>query len=103
MGSVCGRHNYLEFTTNSKSGQFFFFSHDGKYLIKSVSDAERRFLSRMLPSYYKHMKQHKHSRVCRFCGLHRVDFPGKQKMRCVWAWVGVGGSGRAWAGVCGRE
>eukprot|EP00618_Florenciella_parvula_P036820 CAMPEP_0119472958 /NCGR_PEP_ID=MMETSP1344-20130328/4814_1 /TAXON_ID=236787 /ORGANISM="Florenciella parvula, Strain CCMP2471" /LENGTH=318 /DNA_ID=CAMNT_0007506003 /DNA_START=573 /DNA_END=1526 /DNA_ORIENTATION=+ len=83
MSSVCGRHNYLEFTTNSKSGQFFFFSHDGKYLIKSVSVPERRFLSKILPSYYRHMVDNKHSRMCRFCGLHRVEFPNKKKMRFV--------------------
>lgn len=34
MLSVCGNYNYLEFISNSKSGQFFFYSHDGKYMIK---------------------------------------------------------------------
>lgn len=29
MLSICGNYNYLEFISNSKSGQFFFYSHDG--------------------------------------------------------------------------
>ncbi|CDJ26826.1 hypothetical protein EAH_00066650, partial [Eimeria acervulina] len=31
---------FIEFQSNSKSGQFFFFSHDGKFLIKTISKAE---------------------------------------------------------------
>jgi len=30
MQSVCGSFGYIEFISNSKSGQFFFYSHDGK-------------------------------------------------------------------------
>lgn len=36
MESVCGNYNFLEFVSNSKSGQFFFYSHDGKCLFYSV-------------------------------------------------------------------
>ena len=32
MATLCGDFNYIEFISNSKSGQFFFFSHDGKSL-----------------------------------------------------------------------
>lgn len=31
MLSVSGNYNYLEFMSNSKSGQFFFYSHDGPW------------------------------------------------------------------------
>lgn len=34
--SVAGIYDYLELITNSKSGSFFFFSHDQKYIIKSM-------------------------------------------------------------------
>lgn len=30
MVSLCGDFNYIEFISNSKSGQFFFYSHDGR-------------------------------------------------------------------------
>ena len=51
MLSVCGNSNYLEFISNSKSGQFFFYSHDGKYMIKTQSKEENKFLMRILPQY----------------------------------------------------
>lgn len=36
MMSVAGNYDYLELITNSKSGSFFFFSHDQKYIIKNM-------------------------------------------------------------------
>lgn len=44
-------YNYLEFMSNSKSGQFFFFSHDGKFMIKTQSKEENKFLKQILPAY----------------------------------------------------
>lgn len=43
-------YNYLEFMSNSKSGQFFFFSYDGKFMIKTQSKAENKFLKEILPA-----------------------------------------------------
>lgn len=36
MMSVAGNYDYLELITNSKSGSFFFYSHDQKYIIKNM-------------------------------------------------------------------
>ena len=47
MLSICGNFNFIEFISNSKSGQFFFYSHDGRYLIKTQSRAESKFLRRI--------------------------------------------------------
>jgi len=44
--SVCGNANFIEFISNAKSGQFFFYSSDGKYMIKTMTDAESKFLKR---------------------------------------------------------
>ena len=44
--SVCGNANFIEFTSNAKSGQFFFYSSDGKYMIKTMTNAESKFLRR---------------------------------------------------------
>ncbi len=35
--SVCGNANFIEFISNAKSGQFFFYSSDGKYMIKTMT------------------------------------------------------------------
>jgi len=41
--SICKDANYIEFLSNSKSGQFFFYSSDGKYMIKTMSNRESIF------------------------------------------------------------
>ncbi|CAM9518055.1 unnamed protein product, partial [Hapterophycus canaliculatus] len=35
MLSVAGNYNFLEFISNAKSGEFFFFSHDERFMIKT--------------------------------------------------------------------
>jgi 1-phosphatidylinositol-4-phosphate 5-kinase len=44
--SVCGNANFIEFISNAKSGQFFFYSSDGKYMIKTMTNVESKFLRR---------------------------------------------------------
>ena len=54
--SVCPPdQGFINFISNSKSGQHFFFSHDMKYMIKTLSDEECKFLRRILPHYVRHM------------------------------------------------
>jgi hypothetical protein len=72
MHSVCGNFNYLEFISNSKSGQFFFYSHDGKYMVKTQTKEENRFMKRILPHYFRYVTENPHSMMVRFLGMHRV-------------------------------
>lgn len=44
--SVCGNANFIEFISNAKSGQFFFYSTDGRFMIKTMTNAESKFLRR---------------------------------------------------------
>ena len=37
MLSLCSSFNFLELNSNSKSGNFFAYSHDGKYIIKTIN------------------------------------------------------------------
>ena len=48
-----GKYNFIEFISNSKSGQFFFYSHNGRLMIKTQSDVESKFLRRIMPHYYR--------------------------------------------------
>lgn len=50
--SVCGNANFIEFISNAKSGQFFFYSSDGRYMIKTVTNAESKFLRRSTYANY---------------------------------------------------
>ncbi|CAM9270493.1 unnamed protein product, partial [Chrysoparadoxa australica] len=72
MLSVAGNYNFLEFISNAKSGEFFFFSHDERFMIKTMKPSETKFLRRILPHYYEHVMGHPDSFLVRFYGLYRV-------------------------------
>mmetsp|Transcript_52839 Transcript_52839/g.78748 ORF Transcript_52839/g.78748 Transcript_52839/m.78748 type:complete len:1000 (-) Transcript_52839:110-3109(-) len=70
--SVCGNANFIEFISNAKSGQFFFYSSDGKYMIKTMTNAESKFLRRILPHYFRHCAQYPNTLITKFFGMYRV-------------------------------
>lgn len=75
MLSLAGDFNYIEFIANSKSGQFFFYSHDGRYMIKTQTKEECRLLKSIMPRYVQHLSDHPDSLLVKFYGLHRVKMP----------------------------
>lgn len=82
--SVCTEDNmYDGFVTNSKSGSFFFFTHDKKYMIKSHSKDESKFFRKKLPLFYKYYATHNGSLLSRFVGLHRVENPDIGKVHFI--------------------
>lgn len=72
MVSVAGDFNYIEFIANSKSGQFFFYSHDGKYMIKTATKEESKLLRTIMPAYIQHLHDFPNSLLVRFYGMYRV-------------------------------
>ena len=68
--------DYRSLSTNSKSGEFFFLSHDKKYLVKTVSEDEGMLLFRMLPGYQNHIHSTPTSLIVRFAGLYCVTVSG---------------------------
>ena len=72
MLSICGNYNFIEFISNAKSGQFFFYSHDGRYMIKTQTDAESKFLRRIMPHFYQHLVKNPNSTLTQFYGMYRV-------------------------------
>ncbi len=75
LSSLAGNVQYTEFISNSKSGQFFFFSYDQKYMIKSQSKQESKFLRRIMPHYFQHVMHNPETYMTRFYGMHRVNLP----------------------------
>lgn len=73
-----GRHapEYKTMPTNSKSGEFFFFSGDRRFLIKTVSQEEGELLHRMLPAYKHHIKTTPRSRIVRYAGVFKMELAG---------------------------
>ena len=70
-----GNYNFLEFISNSKSGQFFFYSHDGKYMIKTQTKEENKFMKRILPHYYKFVTENPHTMLVRILGKKETEGP----------------------------
>ncbi|KAH9259271.1 hypothetical protein BASA81_002314 [Batrachochytrium salamandrivorans] len=84
LNSLCGSFNFLEFISNSKSGEFFFYSHDGRFMIKTQKRSESKFMLSTLPSYYNYVADNPNSMLVRVCGLHRVKMPQlRRKMHFV--------------------
>ena len=59
-----------ELTTEGKGGAFFYYTADGRFMIKTVCKEEKRLLKQILREYYEHLSRNKYSFIVRFYGLH---------------------------------
>ena len=75
LHSICGKFNFYEFASNARSGQFFFYSHDGQYMIKTLTYTESKFLREILPFYYRHLTRYPSTFLTHFYGMYRVCMP----------------------------
>ena len=69
----------LEHFTEGKSGSFFYFTRDGRYIIKTVTASEEKFLQKIAYKYYTHIREHSNSLIVRFFGLHKVRLAPEQR------------------------
>ena len=65
--------------SEGKSGSFFYFTHDRRYVIKTVNTEEKRFLCKIAPSYYEYIKDNSDSLIVRLYGLYQVQLAWEQK------------------------
>ena len=70
--------NLNTMTSSGKSGAFFFASHDGKFILKTVPKAEGKVLRRFLPSYYQHIMENPDTLLTRYFGLHALSFANEK-------------------------
>ena len=66
--------------SEGKSGSFFYFTADGRFMVKTLSAGEHKFFRGILPSYYEHMVRNPNSLLCRFMGLHQLRFSKHSKI-----------------------
>ena len=69
----------LEKFTEGKSGSFFYFTRDFKYIVKTVTEEEEKFLQKIAYRYYDHMKNNPNSLIVRFFGMHKVRLAREQR------------------------
>ena len=60
---------------DGKSGMLFFYSNDGKYVIKTVKKAELKFFRSILAKYTEHVcEKNKHTLLPRFFSMHKIMY-----------------------------
>ena len=58
--------------SQGKSGSFFFFSHDSKFIIKTMNQDELDIFLESMPDYYEHIMQNPKSLIARIYGVFKV-------------------------------
>ncbi|KAK6195324.1 hypothetical protein SNE40_000781 [Patella caerulea] len=70
---------YLEFVSNSKSGQDFYLTNDMQYIFKTDKKYWIDYFISILGDYLNHFLTYPHSLIVKFLGLYSINLPGNQK------------------------
>ena len=81
--SLTSKYILSELGSPGKSGSFFYFSRDYKYIIKTIHHGEHLFLRKILRDYWKHVEDNPDTLISQFYGLHRVKTPFGRKIHFV--------------------
>ncbi|KAK2609614.1 hypothetical protein N8I77_003108 [Diaporthe amygdali] len=81
--SLTGKYILSELGSPGKSGSFFYFSRDYRFIIKTIHHGEHKFLRRILKEYYQHITENPNTLLSQFYGLHRVKTPWGRKIHFV--------------------
>ncbi|ROW09947.1 hypothetical protein VPNG_06261 [Cytospora leucostoma] len=81
--SLTGKYILSELGSPGKSGSFFYFSRDYRFIIKTIHHAEHKFLRKILKEYYNHVTANPNTLLSQFYGLHRVKTPWGRKIHFV--------------------
>ncbi|ROW07458.1 hypothetical protein VMCG_03929 [Cytospora schulzeri] len=81
--SLTGKYILSELGSPGKSGSFFYFSRDYRFIIKTIHHAEHKFLRKILKEYYNHVTENPNTLLSQFYGLHRVKTPWGRKIHFV--------------------
>ncbi|KAJ3033614.1 Phosphatidylinositol-4-phosphate 5-kinase, partial [Rhizophlyctis rosea] len=81
--SLTGKYVLSELGSPGKSGSFFYYSQDYRFIIKTIHHSEHKFMRKILKHYYNHICHNPHTLISRIFGLHRVKLPGNRKIHFV--------------------
>ncbi|CAM0142688.1 unnamed protein product [Umbelopsis sp. WA50703] len=81
--SLTSKYILSELGSPGKSGSFFYYSRDYRFIIKTISHTEHKFMRRILKQYYEHVSENPNTLLCRYYGLHRVKLPRGRKIHFV--------------------
>ena len=81
--SLTSKYILSELGSPGKSGSFFYFSRDYKFIIKTIHQSEHKLLRKVLREYYAHVEKNPNTLISQFYGLHRVKIPYGRKIHFV--------------------
>ena len=58
--------------SKGKSGSFFFYSHDRKFIIKTITSDEKNTLLNILHDYFNYIKNHKNTLITKIYGIYTL-------------------------------
>ena len=68
-----------ELCSSGKSGSFFYYTSDGKFVLKTISRAEFKFIKKILKQYHLYLtSENTESLVSKIYGLHKIIFYRKK-------------------------
>lgn len=81
--SMTAKYIVSELGSPGKSGSFFYYSRDYRFIIKTIRHSEHKQLRRILKIYYQHVRDNPNTLISQFYGLHRVRLPFGRKIHFV--------------------
>lgn len=63
---------FEELCSTGKSGSLFYYTRDGKFIVKTISKVEYNFLKKILPNYFKHIKANPNTLITKFLGCYEL-------------------------------
>ncbi|CEJ01879.1 Putative 1-phosphatidylinositol-4-phosphate 5-kinase [Rhizopus microsporus] len=81
--SLTSKYILSELGSPGKSGSFFYYSRDYRFIIKTIHYTEHKFMRKILKEYYKHICDNPGTLLCRYYGLHRIKLPHGKKIHFV--------------------
>ncbi|KAL0097370.1 hypothetical protein J3Q64DRAFT_1713075 [Phycomyces blakesleeanus] len=81
--SLTSKYILSELGSPGKSGSFFYYSRDYRFIIKTIHHTEHKFMRDILKQYYEHVVDNPDTLLCRYYGLHRVKLPHGRKIHFV--------------------
>ena len=64
---------------NGSSGSLFYYTRDGKFILKTIDKKEYKTLKRILPKYYTHLIKYKNTFLPKFFGYYKLIRKVKKK------------------------
>ena len=63
---------FEELCSTGKSGSLFYYTRDGSFIVKTISKGEYKFLKKILPNYFRHLKENPLSLLPKFLGCYQL-------------------------------